>query len=147
MNFTCKPGRMVMGEAVPYGQRWTYYSTDPMKEMLNPEYFKNVAGQIRAGDDIRLLNIDGNGSVLELAEVLVTNVSGAELDFHVSRKPEKTQLKAGRAAPQPKLRTLTPVEDKGCVYLVDKSDGDKVYGEFANMAEARKAKPELERAA
>lgn len=138
----CKPGRFVMGEAVPFGQRWTYGSTDPMSEMMDPEYFTPVSGQVQVGDEIRLLQMTRD-SVEEIAEVLVSSVS--PMKFYILRKPEKTHSQKGKPGPKPRLRTLEIEEDKGCVYLVD--ENKKIWGEFANKAEARKAKPELERVA
>lgn len=140
----CKPGRFVMGEAVPFGQSFTYYSTDPMEEMLKPEYYSNVVGNIRMGDTIKIFNIDGQ-EVIEVAEVLVTSVVKQEIKLHVTRKPEKTNPDRRKPGPKPKVRELKLKEDKGCVYLVDEKE--QIVGEFANAEEARKAKPELERAA
>lgn len=144
MIFKSKPGRLVMGEAVPYGQRWTYSSTDPMSEMTKTEYYSNVMHSFRSGDSLRVLALDGE-EVSEVAEFLITAKTPSGFTMFEMLKPTKVAA-AGRSSRQkPKVRNLKVQEGKGCTYLVD--DDGRICGEFANAAEARKHKPELERAA
>lgn len=144
MQFRAKPGRFIMAEAVPFGQRWTYYSTDPMDKMMDPEYFKALSSQIRAGDDIRIMRIEDD-KVAEIAEVLVVDVDKDGASFHVMLEPVKIGQRKNKPGPKPKLRSLKIEEGKGCWYLL--TEDDKVAGEFATEAEAKKHKPELERVA
>ncbi len=144
MSLKCKTGRLVMCEAVPYGQRWTYASSDPMSEMIKPEYYANVADQIRSGDSIRIMNVDRE-DVREVAEYLIASKSGQSLVLIEVMKPIKIPAPSGKVELPPKVRNLKIEEGKGCVYLVD--DNGDIRGEFSTKAEANKAKPELERAA
>lgn len=144
MSLKCKPGRLVMSDAVPYGQRWTYASTDPMSEMTKPEYYANVADNLRAGDSIRIMRVDRE-DVLEIGEYLVAAKDGLSINLFELSKPVKVPQSKGRKPVAPKVRTLKVEEGKGCAYLIDEEG--KIVGEFADAGEARKAKPELERAA
>lgn len=93
-----KPGNMIMAEAVPFGQRWTYHQGVPIDEMLEPDYFRSFSG-LRIGDDIRILEMDDkNDKVLCFAEVLVMNLD--PLEFFVTR--EKTRTVKLKPGPKPK---------------------------------------------
>lgn len=144
MSLKCKPGKLVMCEAVPYGQRWTYASSDPMAEMIKPEYYVNVADQLRPGDSLRIMNTDRE-NVLEVAEYLITSKAGQLIALIETMKSIKVPAPKGVTELAPKVRTLKTEDGKGCVYLVD--DEGTIFGEFANKTEANKAKPDLERAA
>ncbi len=134
-----------MSDAVPYGQRWTYASTDPMSEMITPEYYSNVADNLRAGDSLRVLNIDINGNVIEVCEQLIAAKDGMSISLFELMKPVKVPQAKGSKAVAPKLRSLKVEEGKGCAYLLDEKGS--IVGEFADKAEANRAKPELERVA
>lgn len=79
----CLPGNLVMAEAVPFGQKWTYHSNHPMSEMIKPEYFMNLSHQFRAGDELRLIKMAEN-KVASFADVLVV---ANPLEFHLINGP------------------------------------------------------------
>ena len=88
--FRCKPGQLVMSEAVPFGQQWTYYSQHPMEEMLDPKYFISQIGQLRTGDVLNILRVINN-QVTEYVKVLVASSEkeSKTLQFHIMDGPEK----------------------------------------------------------
>lgn len=74
---------MVMAEAVPFGQRWTYYSTHPIEELINPEYFKS-SSVLRSGDDLRVIQLEGVGDsakVIAYADILIVGVKPLLFEF------------------------------------------------------------------
>lgn len=98
MNVRFKPGQMVMHDAVPFGQLWTYYADHPIDAMMDPEYFR-LHASFRAGDSMRILQTDHPGKkVLEMAEVLITSAS--PLEFYVTRA--KTSVQRKKPGPKPK---------------------------------------------
>jgi len=78
----CKPGNLVMAEAVPFGQKWTYYNEHPMTDMIKPEYYSFVATQIRTGDSLRIMKM-AKGKVGAVTDLLVI----AEDQFHIMHGP------------------------------------------------------------
>lgn len=86
-NFKCSPMNMAMGEAVPFGQRYTYGSTHPMMAMLDPGYFLSMRHQLRAGDTVRLcqmeqIDIHGPGNrLLAYIDLIVIESSKEGIRF------------------------------------------------------------------
>lgn len=138
----CKPQNMVMAEAVPFGQRWTYHSADAMEAMLDPEYFRSMATQLRSGDEIRLVRLEDQ-RVAEIADVLVV----AELEFYTLRKPTKVG-----AQPEKKTeskvakRRLTVKRGYQCYQVVTDDENKDVIAEYGTKKEAENAVPELQAA-
>lgn len=96
MQFRLKPGNMIMHDAVPYGQLWTYYAEHPIDEMLKPEYLRSHDG-LRSGDQIMVNQVE-KGRVLEIAMVMVTNTKPFEL-FTIL---PKTSVQKKKPGPKPK---------------------------------------------
>ena len=88
--FRHKPGNLVMAEAVPFGQKWTYYSDHPIEAMLDPLYFISAVSRLKSGDEIRVLQVQAN-KVIAFADVLVTNSSLEDktLVFYILRQPQQ----------------------------------------------------------
>jgi len=53
-----QPDRLVMAEAVPFAQRYTYHTVHPIEDVLKPDFFLPVRDQLRAGDTIRIVETD-----------------------------------------------------------------------------------------
>lgn len=53
-----EPSRLVMSEAVPFAQRYTYHTIHPIEHVLRPDFFMPVRDQLRAGDTIRIVETD-----------------------------------------------------------------------------------------
>lgn len=138
----CKPQNLVMAGAVPFGQRWTYYSGDPMENMLNPEYFKSLAHQLRPGDEIRLIRIEKE-RVIEIADVLV---SAKDPEFYVLRKPTSIPTEKVTEAKPEKKRSLTVKKGYQCYQVVTNDENKDVVAEYGTKKEAEEAVPELEAA-
>lgn len=138
----CKPQNMVMAEAVPFGQRWTYHSADAMESMLDPEYFRSMAPQLRAGDEIRLVRLEGD-RVAEIADVLVV----ADMEFFTLRKPTKVAPQPEKK-PEPKVakRRLTVKKGFQCYQVVTDDENKDVIAEYGTKKEAQDAVPELQAA-
>lgn len=99
MSFRCKHNNLIMHTAVPYGQDWTYYSADPIEEMLEPEYYASASG-IRVGDEIKVIQTERNDNksdVLALAYITVTGKNDGLLRFHTT-KPSVVNRKLDKAA-------------------------------------------------
>lgn len=56
-SIRAKPGNLVMSEAVPHCQQWTYHGEHSIKAMLGDGYFQSVKDMIRTGDMLRLVQI------------------------------------------------------------------------------------------
>lgn len=140
----CKPGNMVMAEAVPFGQRWTYHSADAMEAMLDPDYFRSMAPQLRAGDEIRLVRLEDE-RVAEIADVLVIS---QDIEFYTLREPTpiKAETPKTEEAP-PKVRKLKVKKGYQCYQVVTDDEAQAVIAEYGRKKEAEDALPELERAA
>jgi len=107
----CFSSNFVMAEAVPFGQHWTYHSNHSIAEMMNPEYFTNMEGQLRVGDDIRLIKLSGFGekkAVITMAEVLITQKN--PMAFEVIRPPMEISTAHGYDIRQLKDKTWDLVE-------------------------------------
>lgn len=136
MQYRCKPHKMVMAEAVPFGQHWTYHAMDPIEESIKPGYYLSFADHLRVGDSIRVLQVS-NGEVIAMAELLITRKEEG-LEFFITRDITKIK-KPAIVQREPTLRVR---KGDSCWEVVDPAN--KVLGEFATQTEARKALPELE---
>lgn len=103
-EFRCKPGHLVMHEAVPYGQEYTYYSVDPMEAMLEPMYFVGEANRFRPGDAIKLLHVEPDEKLFipkQEAWCRITAASRVGVEMVLLLGPLDLETKAAEAAPEP----------------------------------------------
>lgn len=78
------PGNMVMHDAVPWGQKWTYYAPHPIDTMLDPDYFVSFAS-LRGGDTVQVIETNQEKTrVLKFAEFMVVDTN--PLEIYVTRK-------------------------------------------------------------
>ena len=73
-EFRCFPQNLVMHEAVPVGQRYTYQGTVPLDEMMKPNFFIAERNRLRPGDVIMLVEMatrKGTMTPIRMAQVMV----------------------------------------------------------------------------
>lgn len=120
-----KPQNLVMAEAVPFGQRWTYHSEHPIEEMITSEYYKVETHRFRVGDDIRALEIQG-GEVVAFSDMLIVAVNPIKFEF--IQPPRQVKQKA---------KTVEVVQGDRCWEL---REGTDIIDTFDTKGEADKAK-------
>ena len=80
-RFKAIPQQLCMSEASPFCQPWAYASDHDMEHMLAPYYFKSEHDRLRAGDTIRIVQMEEknvherNNTVVEMADVTVISSS------------------------------------------------------------------------
>lgn len=107
-SLTFQPGRLIMAEPVPFGQRYTYPTSHDLGVVTAPRYFDAARSRLRAGDTIRVVQLANQDYaaptnwVMAFADLLVTEVSAAGVKVAVERPaasvPEPVQA---LAAPEP----------------------------------------------
>jgi len=86
--FKMVPQHLIMAESVPAGQRYSYFSTHPMRAMLDPVYFLPSRDQLRPGDTLRVCQMEKidifgtNNRVLAFIDLLVIASSRGGVEFH-----------------------------------------------------------------
>lgn len=74
------PGRLCMGESVPFGQRHNYHAAHPIEMMLEPDYFLSVKTRLQAGDEIRIVRVI-NERVTHLVDMLVVQIHQTKVEL------------------------------------------------------------------
>lgn len=96
------PQNLIMGEAVPFGQRYTYPTDHALDAVRADGYFNAARNRLRAGDTIRVIRL-GNRAydapsnwVVEFSDFIVMEVSPAGVAV--------AEEGAARAVPKPKAK-------------------------------------------
>lgn len=142
-----KPHHLTMGEPASFGQQYTYAIDHPMDAMLKPEYFNGARHRLRAGDTIRVIQLqaqnvaDPSNRVLAFAGLLIVQASPDGVEFVVDRPV--VEIPTAKYQPQkaesPKKETYVSGEAEvkeiaGGKYRV--MVGDKKVGDFKDMQQA-----------
>lgn len=139
------PCNLIMGEAVTFGQRFTYHSDHPIEVMLTEGYFLPVRSNINAGDFITLIRVE-SGRVREMQETVVVEVSANYIDIRTTQKrivvPERitndedSGLTARTVHREFKVR-------RGFQCFVVENEENKQLAEFSTRAEAERYRDEM----
>lgn len=125
---TFKPDHLLIGEPVVFGQRYNYAIDHPIEQMLGQGYFNPARNRLRAGDTIRILQLqspsttDPENRVLAYADILVTSASSeGGVEFVVERPAVSVQEKKTDTPKRGRPRKETYVSGDAEV----KKDGSK----------------------
>ena len=75
---------MQRSENGQYGGLWSYHSPDPLEVCLdNPQFFMPVRNSLKPGDKVCLCQINKNGRVLKLVDILIVDLLPKSVEIHV----------------------------------------------------------------
>lgn len=146
-SLTFQAGRLILGEPVPFGQRFTYPTSHDLEVVKAPKYFDAARSRLRAGDTIRVVQLANQDYaaptnwVMGFADLLVTEVSAggvkvAEERPAVSVPEPEAKPKAPEPEPEQYINAdgAEVVKDDGG-YTVKL--GDKALAHFKSLAAAK----------
>lgn len=103
-------GRLIMGEAVTFGQRYSYPTSHPLDVVMAPKYFDPARRTLRAGDTIRVVQLANHAYetesnwVMAFVDLMVMEVSPSG----VKVAPERSAVSIPEPAPVPKAPAPEP---------------------------------------
>lgn len=111
-NLNFQLSRLIMGEPVPFGQRYTYPTSHPIDAVKAAGYFRPARTRLRAGDTIRVVQLADpdyaapTNWVMGFVDLMVTEVSDVDVKVAEERpgasvpKPKATKAKAPEREPE-----------------------------------------------
>lgn len=116
-SLTFQASRLIMGEPVPFGQRYTYPTSHALEVVLEPRYFDPARARLRPGDTIRFVQLANQDYaaptnwVMAFADLMVTEVSAAGVRV-VEERPAAAVPEPTRAAkgPEPEAEKYIPAD-------------------------------------
>lgn len=104
-SLTFQPGRLILGEPVPFGQRYTYPTSHALEVVTAPKYFDAARSRLRAGDTIRVVQLANQDYaapanwVMAYVDLVVMEVSAAGVK--VAEERPAVSVPEPEAAPPP----------------------------------------------
>lgn len=144
---TFKPHHLTMGEPATFGQRYTYAIDHPIDAMLENSYFNGARHRLRAGDTIRVMQLqvqntaDPDNRVLAFADLLITQASNDGVEFVVERPAVKVPRAKHRQPKKETQKKETYVSGEAEVKELDDGTyrvmvGDEPVADFKDMQQA-----------
>lgn len=134
---TFKTSSLVMGEPVSFGQRYTYAADHDLAVMTAEGYFSGARSRLRAGDTIRVLQLEHadpqrpDNRVVAWTDLLVQAVGAGGVEVVDERpavnvpEPKKKPTARNRRAEERYVEDsgATVVEDDDGTFAVETTDG------------------------
>lgn len=123
-SLTFQPSRLILGEPVPFGQRYAYPTSHALEVVMAPKYFDAARSRLRAGDTIRVVRLANQDYdaptnwVMAYVDLMVMEVSAAGVKVAEERPAV--------SVPEPEMAPPAP-EPEAERYI--KADGAEVVKE------------------